>query len=110
MMEAASCTSKSVMSEPPVTLISTPLAPSIEASSSNGEEIGDALDRLTKDVVSNLEGLAQRSSTFDKVQQALIWNGDERVDRIAERTDALLRLHASALPFEIERFRHHGHR
>ena len=75
----------------------------------DGDEVGDALHRLAQDVVGDLERLVERRAALDEVEQPLVRDGDERVDRVAQRADALLGLHAAALPFEAERLRDHGH-
>ena len=76
----------------------------------HGDEIGDALHGLAEDVVGDLEGLAEGRGALDEVQEALVRDRDQRVDGLAQRADAVLRLHAPPLPFEGERLRDDGDR
>ena len=50
----------------------------------HGDEIGDALHRLSQDVVGHLECVAERCAALDEVEQTLVRNRDERVDRVAQ--------------------------
>src|SRR4029077_20109856 len=63
----------------------------------NGNDVGDALHRLTEDVVGDAEGVEEARAALDGVHQALIGNHDDRVHRADEFLQRLLGLHHTAL-------------
>jgi hypothetical protein len=72
------------------------------------DQVADALDALTQDVVGEHERFLQRRALLDDLQDALVRDRDERVDFRLELFHPVLgHLHALA-PFERERFRHDG--
>ncbi len=155
MMRAASATSWSVRSAPPEMLISTPLAPWIEVSSSSGEEIARCAASSARcsplampvpisampmpvmivrtsakstlispgTVIRSLmpctawrstssamrKASDERGAALDEVEQPLVGDGDQGVDRAAQLVDAALgELHAPP-PLEAERLGDHRH-
>ncbi len=69
----------------------------------DGDQVGDALHALTKNVVRHSEGLDDRRLTLDDRQQPVVRDHDDRVDLVAQRPDPVLRLIAALLTLERER-------
>ena len=66
------------------------------------DQVGDAADALPQHVVGHAEGLFDRGLGIDHVEQALIGDGDQRVDRLAQPGDALLGRAAATGALEVE--------
>ena len=64
----------------------------------HGDQVGDALDALAKDVVGHLERVGERRLLLDDLQQPVVLDHDQRVDLVGELGDALLRLLRSPPP------------
>jgi hypothetical protein len=75
----------------------------------HGDEIGDSLDALAKDVVDHPERVRHRRRLLDHLQQAVVLDDDEGVDALAQRLDSLLGLIRTQPAFEDERARDHAY-
>ena len=76
----------------------------------HGDQVGDALHALAKDVVGHLERVRERSLLLDHLEQAVVLDHDQRVDLLGELGDALLGLLPAAAALEAERPRHDADR
>src|SRR6266511_2541545 len=76
----------------------------------HGDEIADALHTLTQHVVDDEERDDHARALLDDLQQAIVRDGDERVDLVDEIVDALLRQQLPLRSLERERLRHDRHR
>src|SRR5258708_37020545 len=74
----------------------------------NSDDVGDALHRLTKDVVGNAEGVEEACAALDGFHQALVGNHNDGGHSANEFLRSLFRLHHAALAFESERFCDHA--
>ena len=68
----------------------------------NRDQVGDALDALAQHVVGHLEGVNNRGAALDQVEQAIVWNHDDRVDMCCELFDSTVGLLGAASTFEAE--------
>src|SRR5260370_886656 len=75
----------------------------------HGDDVGDALHRLTKNVVGNAEGVEKARAALDGFHQTLVRDHDDGVHSADEFLKSLLRLHHAALAFEGEWFGDHCH-
>ena len=67
-----------------------------------GDELGDALDTLKKNLVGLLEGVNDGDVLVGDLQEAVIGDDDEGVDFLAQRLDTVLGLGRAAAPLEGE--------
>ena len=74
------------------------------------DQITDALDRLTQDVVGDQKGFGQRRAAVDEAEQPLIGNGDQGIDRVAQLLDAAIGEVHPPPALKAERFGDHRHR
>ena len=63
---------------------------------------------MPQHVVSCAKRLGQRRRSVDDAQQTLVWDGDDRVDAIAQRFEAPLSLQLPFFSLELERLGDHG--
>ncbi len=59
---------------------------------------------MAQDVIGYLEGFKQRCLAVDGLEQAVIWDNDQRIDRATEVFDGRFGIPAALLAFESERF------
>ncbi len=78
--------------------------------SGNGDDVGDALHRLPQNIVGDAKGVEQAGAVLHALHQALVGNGDDRVDAIAQFLQPLLGLEHALLAFKLKRRGDDGHR
>ncbi len=76
----------------------------------SGDEVGDAPDAVQQHLVGHPEGVDHRKLGVGVLQQALVGDDDQSVDRSTQRLDSLLRLHRAPPALEAEGPGDHGHR
>src|SRR6185437_15051890 len=105
MRFAASSTSKSVMSRPPVMLMRTPRAPFIETSSSSGFEIAASAASMARrsPSASPVPIIALPISLITDTEEVLVRNDDQRVDVFLQLEDAGLGEPHAMRALEMER-------
>lgn len=68
----------------------------------DGNDVRDALNALSEDVIGKKEGVLERGGLADDVQEAIVGNDDESVDVLAEGVDAIGGLVGTAAAFKGE--------
>ena len=66
----------------------------------HGDQVADALDALAQHVVDDAEGVDDRGVLLDDVLEAVVGDGDERVDLVAQRLARLLGVEPAARALE----------
>ena len=71
----------------------------------DGDEVGNALDALTKRVISDAERIEHGRFLVDNLEKTVVRDDDERVNVLRKKIDALLGLVATSATLERERLR-----
>src|SRR5438067_5459041 len=72
------------------------------------DEVADALNALSQHVIDDAERVDHARLLLDDLEQAIVWDGDERVDLVDELSDALLGEEPALRALEAERLGHDG--
>ena len=70
------------------------------------DQLRNSAHRLQQHVVGLLKRFLERRVLARDREQALIWNRDQRVDRVLQLAQSFFRLRHAAAPFELERLGH----